>query len=446
MRPTRRGSILLLIAVCAAAQRDAVEVLARFGQIVRENASRLPNCTCVETIERQYYRARLAATPRNCDDVAAEKKRRGYHLTLESTDRLRLDVRAGAAAEMYSWPGADRFDDREPWDLIGYGPAASGPFAMALRQVVQGDATDFAFLGEPEAGGRKLYQYSFRTPVERSHYLIHLPQETVATAWEGTLLLDPETSEIARMTTRTSELPPEAFACEIATVSDYGRVSLGGHEFPLSRETRQRFIGRSGDEIESVVTFSACREYRAESRVSFGAGPGEAPAGAAKPAPAPQRDLPAGLPATIELTSGIDSATAAGGDRFTGRLAKPIMDERNRTLVPEGSAIEGRLIEVAVHMQPAEVAMVLHVETVRIGGADVPFHVAGRNRPSGPGEWLREILASLTIGVGGASASSGPTVAAHPPAPEGELNALRFAGTRKVLEPGFRTEWVTVKP
>jgi hypothetical protein len=155
-------------------------------------------------------------------------------------------------------------------------------------------------------------------------------------------------------------------------------------------------------------------------------------------------ELPAGLPAIVELTSGIDSAMAAGGDRFSGRLAKPVVDERNRTLVPEGSAVAGRLIEVAVHMQPAEVAFVLHVKTVRIGGADVPFHVAGRTHPSGPGEWLREILSSLTIGVGGAS--SGPTIAAHPPAPEGELTVLRFSGPRKVLEPGFKTEWVTVKP
>ncbi|MGA3095628.1 MAG: hypothetical protein ABSF25_04160, partial [Bryobacteraceae bacterium] len=115
--------MLLLIAACAAAERDAVNVLARFGEMVRGNASHIPNFTCVETIERQYYRARLSTAPRNCDDLAAEKKKRGYKLTLESADRLRLDVRAGITAEMYSWPGANRFDDRDLWDIIGYGPA-----------------------------------------------------------------------------------------------------------------------------------------------------------------------------------------------------------------------------------------------------------------------------------------------------------------------------------
>jgi hypothetical protein len=449
MSLARRGWMLLLMGACVAAERDAVNVLARFGEIVRGNASRIPNFTCVETIERQYYRARLTTTPRNCDDLAAERKRRGYKLTLEGADRLRLDVRAGITAEMYSWPGANRFEDRDLWDIIGYGPSASGPFAASLLEVVQGDATDFAFLDETESGGRKLFQYSFRVPAERSHYFIYMPQGTVATAWDGTLLLDPETSELARMTTRTSELPPEALACELTTASDYGRVSLGGREFPLSRETRQRFIDRSGDEVENIVTFSACREYQAESRVSFGSAPEDAPAGPAKADSAPRLDLPAGLPVIIALTAGIDSATAAGGDRFTGRLAKPVLDDRKRTLAPEGSVVAGRLIKVAVRMQPPEVAIVLNVETVRIDGAEVAFHVAGRTPSSRSGEWLRDILSSLTIGAGGShsgGSASGITITDHPPAPEGELNALRFPGTRKVLEPGFKTEWVTVKP
>jgi hypothetical protein len=444
MSVARSGWALLLLAACAAAQRDAVEVLARFGEMSRGNASHIPNYTCVETIERQYYRARFAAPPHDCDDLAAARKKRGYKLTLESADRLRLDVRAGLTAEMYSWPGADRFEDRELWDIIGYGPSASGPFAASLREVVQGDATDFSFVEETEAGGRKLFQYSFRVPAVKSHYFIYLPNGAIATAWDGTLLLDPETSELARMTTRTSELPPEASACELTTTSDYGLVKLGGREFPLSRETRQRFIDRSGDEVESIVTFSAFRAYQAESKVSFGAAPGAAPAEPAKAVPAPRLDLPAGLPVTIELTSGIDSATSAGGDRFTGRLAKPVLDERKRILAPEGAAVAGRLIKVAVHMQPPEVAIVLNVETVQIDGAEVPFHLAGRIPPP-KGEWLWEILSNLTIGVGGGQAG-GIRVQRSPVVFEGELNALSFPGTRKALEPGFKTEWVTVDP
>jgi len=440
----RCGCMLLFVAACSAAERDPVDVLAFFGEIVKDNASRIRNTTCVQTIERQYYQAKLTKQPRTCDDLAAERRRPGYKRTLESTDRLRLDVRAGPTAEMYSWPGAERFDDRTLWDIIGYGPAATGPFGMALLQVVQGDATDFTFIGETDAGGRKLFRYGFRVPAERSHYAI----QDVPAAWMGTLDLDPETSQPVRMVTRVSELPPEAFVCDLQTDARYARTAIGGRELLLSRETRQRFIERSGAEVENVVTFSACREYKAESRVSFGSASGEAPAGPPKAIRAARLDLPPDLPVTIELTTRIDSATAAGGDRFAGRLAKPVVDEQDRALVPEGAVVAGRLVKVAVRMEPPEVAIVLHVETVQFDGAEYPFHLTGRTPVSRRDQWLR-LLSNVAIAVGAGAIGvgfGGITIVNHPPAPEGELNVLRFSGTRQVIEPGFKTEWMTVRP
>jgi hypothetical protein len=86
---------------------------------------------------------------------------------------------------------------------------------------------------------------------------------------------------------------------------------------------------------------------------------------------------------------------------------------------------------------------------VRLDGTEVPLHVAGRDRPGGRSEWLFDILSSLHVGGGGENNTSGVrgiTIVRHPPAPDGELNTLRFPGTHKVLEPGFKTEWVTVAP
>jgi hypothetical protein len=302
--------------------------------------------------------------------------------------------------------------------------------------VVQGDATDFAFLGETGSGGRRLFEYSFRVPVERSHYYAGLAQGTVATSWDGTLLIDPETSELVRMTTRTSELPSGAFGCEHTTAAEYGRVKIGAREFLLARETRQRFIDRSGAEVENVVTFSGCREYEVQT-----------PAAPAKAAPRRRLDLPVGLPVTIALASGIDSATAAGGDRFTGRLAEPVKDSRDMILLPEGTVVAGRLIQVAVHMRPPlEVAIVLRVDSVQVDGAEFPIHLTGKTPVKGG--WLGEVLSNLSIGAGGGRIGGPPGRAGgdRSPEPREEINDLRFPGTRRVLEAGFKTEWVTVKP
>ena len=110
------------------------------------------------------------------------------------------------------------------------------------------------------------------------------------------------------------------------------------------------------------------------------------------------------MPLEIELTTAIDSATAAAGDRFSGKVAQAVRDG-SRTLIPERAAVAGRLTQVAVHMQPAQVAIGLHVETVTLDGASVPIHLAGRFVPKGG--WLREWLGSLTIGAGGGGGGGG---------------------------------------
>ncbi len=423
-----RGLILLIAAGCTGAERSPVEVLARMGRIVTEDAARFPNYTCVETVERRYYRANLTGSPRNCDDLSAEKKKRGYKLVLESTDRLRLDVKAGAIAEVFSWPGANRFEDRELERIIGYGPAATGSFGTLLLSIFQGDATDFAFSGETESAGRKLFAYSFRVPETRSHFQIHTPQgRSIVAGYDGTILADPDTAEPVRLTTRTAELPPEAFCCEMNSSSDYGRVRIGADEFLLPKEARHRFIERSGTETENITTFSGCREYKPES---------------APEKPAPPLEIPAGLPVTIALGTRIDSANAAAGDRFTGTLAKPV-PEAGTIVLPEGAIVNGRITKIEVRTQPAVVIIGLEVETVQIGGAAIPFYVTGKPRDSRSG--LQKVLSSLHIGGGGFSTH--PSTTASVPAPgETRSSELRFPGKHAALDQGFQTDWITVKP
>ena len=109
----------------------------------------------------------------------------------------------------------------------------------------------------------------------------------------------------------------------------------------------------------------------------------------------------------------------------------------------------GRLIKVAVRMHSPEVTLVLHAETVRVDGAEVAFHVAGRGSPTAGSEAMREWLESLDIGAGGGRGGGGPVRStagtSRPAAAEEELSALRFPGKRKILEAGFRTEWVTAR-
>jgi hypothetical protein len=194
----------LLYTSRAGTGRDPEEILARVAGMVREAAVRIPNYNCVETIERRTFlhmRPTSALTefnqqpPRDCEGLAALKKKRAYNAGPANWDRLRLDVRVGGASEDYSWVGADRFDDRELSEVVGgYGVLADGPFGTLLLSIFQGSAAEFSFVGEQAIERRNLYAYSFRVPLQSSHFFIHiLPGPTEITGYEGTLFVDPAT-------------------------------------------------------------------------------------------------------------------------------------------------------------------------------------------------------------------------------------------------------------
>ena len=107
---------------------------------------------------------------------------------------------------------------------------------------------------------------------------------------------------------------------------DYGETKIGDASFPLPTEARERFIQRSGTEVENLVAFSGCRQYKGESSVSFGSAP-ERPGGAAESAAPPaEAALPAGLTVEIALDGPIDSDASARGDAFAGTVAKALIE------------------------------------------------------------------------------------------------------------------------
>jgi hypothetical protein len=62
---------------------------------------------------------------------------------------------------------------------------------------------------------RHLMEYSFTVPEERSHYKAKAGNQWVITGFTGTLLVDPVTGDLVRLTFRTEELPAATNACEV---------------------------------------------------------------------------------------------------------------------------------------------------------------------------------------------------------------------------------------
>lgn len=413
---------------------DPVEILVRLRDQVLAHGALIPNHTCVETVQRDRYEPAAGRLAKSCDAIVARRKQSGFpmSLRLDSTDRLRLDVALASDREIYSWAGAARFEEGEIDELIPEGAIGTGPFASMLLAIFQTASPRFVFEGDTTMDARRLMEYSFSVPLEESHYRVKAGKEWVTTGYTGTLLVDPQTAELVRLAVRTEELPAATTICETQTTLDYGMVPLGGVDYLLPKATRQRFIGRDGAEGENAIAFASCREYRGESSVTFGEK--TTASGGAGGAASQPYELPAGLPFTVELTATLHGDQAAAGDRIEGRLVKPIRDARHeKTLVPEGTRVEGRLMRVETRHAHPELIVALRWESLEINGVKAPF----RAMPNRRAEDLK------TRGQGGLR-QRGMEIELPLPS-ESRYGVYHFPGEKAAVTSGFRSEWVTAQ-
>jgi hypothetical protein len=409
-------------------------VLIRLRDQVLAHAQQIPNHTCVESVRRDQYERVGEPAPRSCDALLTRRKLPGFSssLRLATTDRLRLDVLLSTDRELYSWAGAKKFEEGEIDELVTQGAFATGPFASMLLSVLASRDARFIFEGETSLGGRRLLEYSYNVPVDRSRYRIKAQNDWVVTGYTGTILADPETAELVRLSSRTEELPPETRSCESDSELEYSTVRLGNDDYLLPKMTRQRFIMRDGSEGANTITFSACRDFRSESTVDFSPKAADASPLSANPSPL---DLPSGLPVTVELTSpSVRGDRAEAGDRIEGRLVNAIRDAvQGTTLVPAGAALVGRLMRVETRWgPPAEITFALRWETVEVDGT--PKRIG-----------LRPKRVQLTRATPDALQRRGVEI--ELPLPGEEWYGIHRAdGEQGLLESGLRSEWITAKP
>jgi hypothetical protein len=428
VRTLRCAAMLVCAAtVTTAAESDPAKLLQRVAIKVRVLSATLPNYTCVETVNRNYYKPKAAAHAPSCAVVLEQRRHPALDaaLRLVLTDRLRLDVALTGRGEIYSWVGASKFEDADVSRVVHMGPIATGSFGALLAIVFGQDPKTFHFEKHVLADRRDLMEYSFQQSQEDSRYKLKTKESWVYTAYRGTFQLDPETEDVVRLTLETAELPPAAGTCQTATAMEFGLVRIGAGQFLLAKQGQQRFVDINGDEVENTTTFAACREYRGESTITFSQEPAPVTHTGGTSA-APSLSVPAGLPFTFELTTPIAADTAAGGDPFAGRLVTALRDQNRKIIAPAHAMVEGRLLRLEIRRTvPAAANLVLNLRTVEIGGVRVPL-AADRN-------WPRV-----------ADGKRGKTPVLLPFSWERHAAVFQLAGDHAVMKAGSRSEWLTV--
>jgi hypothetical protein len=416
----RRGLAAFFFCVLGAAQElyDPMKplsaetiLLARIRNVVSENLSRLPNFTCVQTIERSQ---RLPGAKR-------------YRFV----DNIRLEVALVEGKELYAWPGSPRFEERELRDMVGGGAIGTGDFALHAKSIYLGDSARFTYQGTETLRGRKVHVFHYRVPMASSRYMMRIEKAEGPVGYQGHVYNDAETLEIARIELHIDEVPPYLPLKEGHKAIDYAPMEIGGvrHVLPVSME--MTLVDLNGGENRNRTVFSGCKQYQGESRLVF-----EDPPPEETPPEAPvEWILPEDLTVRLKLAEPLDLSRAAMGDPVVFEASRDAV-RAGQAWLPRGARVTMRLDHIACRDIPVSHCFF----------ALVPVRFSFQNKS---GEFRAELVQpdlgrSMEILLRNVRPQLRTIPAEMGQAPR-EAAILLVSGRRARLPSGFETVWRTLK-
>jgi hypothetical protein len=351
---------------------DPADVLLQARERLLPELARMPRYTCVQTITRKYYAAPSHHHDNDCGAIIAARESRKHELHLQGWDRLRLEIATVQAGDVFSWAGATRFEESDIKTFAGRGPLGSGDFGAFLDTAL--DRGIIQFKREELGEGRRVLEYSYDIPLERSSYKVHTDQGWRLIPFQGDLVLDPETTDVVRLTVRTAELPESSTACQAISEVEYGRTKIHDRMILIPREVRLRTIRRNSSEALNSTIYTACREYASNSRMLLQAPRETGASPASNSQLASSNSLPAGLRFFGRILTPIDSDSSAAGDPIEGILRSPMRDKQNHVVAAAGARFHGRLMLLERQFEPTDYVKIgVRMESVEVGGAEIPF-------------------------------------------------------------------------
>ena len=422
--PTWRAMRIFLLAVApiilvAQQQLAPWERLERARQVLSERNRRLADYMCIQTVNRRYFVPRHSKVPTPpCDRLRFPDSE---ELLLQSTERLRLDLKVSDGHEIGSW-GGSKFTSHSIFELIGGGAYGTGTIGALYSDVLANVGASYAYVGDDRALGDARWEYTYQIPKQFSHYQVKARSEWTVVAIHGAFWLDSNTLGLKRLLVEAQDLPPETGECAATTTVDYQNVYMGTGDFVLPQQSSIRMLMLDGSVIEVVGAYSGWQKYHGEATIHYFDQP---ISGTATERPEPSAPpLPSGLPFSILLIDPIDTDTAAAGDIVRARIRKPVQDPYSKSiLVPAGTIVQGRIIQMQNSFgTPRQFTIAIQLEALQVNGSTAPLYA--------------RVIASMSKGIFLSPLGQSPLVAAFPFI----TNKNRYR-----VPAGYESKWITVE-
>jgi hypothetical protein len=293
--------------------------LAELKRTIKTRLEKLPNYTCLETIERS--------------------RRKNERQPFRYADTVRVEVAEMKNREIYAWPGAKEFGDRDITEIIGAGIIASGSFAAEIRSVFVNNASTIVWRGEGQQLGLRTLRWDYEIPYNLSGWIVSTGSASGRVAATGSFWVDAESLDLLRIETNAADIPPDLPVAAVKSTLDYARVRIGSTDLLLPQSAEMILTETGGHENRNRIEFSHCREFGANAMLTF------EPPSTVTPAPAVPVDeisLPPGLRLPVRLAHAIDSESAAVGDAISARVESRV-EQKGATAIPKDAMLRGRI-------------------------------------------------------------------------------------------------------
>ena len=244
--------------------------------------------------------------------------------------------------------------------MVGKGAIGTGNFALHTKHVFEPRVAEFKATGETIHQGRRALRYDYEVPWENSGYRIRLPPQEQVVAFRGSFLVDAETLDLLRLEVLADEIPQELGLDRVTTSLEYERATIGASDSLLPKSSELTMVSLDGSESRNRTDLGNCRQYLADSKLSFDEPPVADLVVVDKSAIAP--DLPQRLTMELSLDSEIALGTAVVGDPIRAVLVRPLKNGE-RVLAPEGSVALGNIVRLEKQGRPFdhyEIALQFH--------------------------------------------------------------------------------------
>ncbi len=320
----------LIFAVLLSAQSELPKDVIQLSAIRREvgkSLATLDNYTCVETIDREV--------------------RKNAQERFQRVDTLNVEVAVVKDRELYSWPGAKEFEDRDVAEIIGAGMISTGSFRSAIKSVLLDNVSTIKWHGEEEILGRRALRWDYTIPYNLSGWNIQIEGRSGRVSESGSFWADAETLELLSLETIAGDIPPDLRVASIKQTADYARMHVRGRDLLLPQSVEMSVAMLNGVENRNWIEFSHCREFSGAAELSF-----NKPASIESPASAvTEFQIPAGFEISVRMAQAIDSKTAAVGDSIRATIEAPVRSH-GADLIPKGALLLGRIRRLERQLEP----------------------------------------------------------------------------------------------